>query len=240
MSALVTRRAPPTFVAFAAGAIIAAAFAAPAIIALSQGLVAPSESRLTRAIVAAFGGITLPILGATVAGWFLGVGTRPRSRADVLVAAGLPPMRAVLPMLGAAIAVASLGASLVGAVVVAAVRAHHHLGGAAMSMRDAFGTAWALMLGAAAWTSIAALLVAHTGRAGRGWIVVAIDLGLRLLPGAMAWVAPSAHVANLLGAPPPASFVHVPVLSQGLSVVFLAVIALFATAGAARRYQGAP
>ena len=241
MSALVaTRPAPTAAVAFAAGAILAAAFAAPAVIALSQGLMAPTEMRLTRAVVGAFGGITLPIIGATVAGWFFGVGTRSRSRADLLVAAGLPPMRAVLPILGIAIGVAALGASLVAAVIVAVLRAHHHLGSSSLITRDAFGTAWAVMLGAAWWTSLASLLVARSGKSGRAWFVVAIDLGLRLLPGAVAWVAPSAHVANMLGAPPPVSFVHVPVLPQWLSVAVLLAIAIVAAAGAARRYRGAP
>ena len=241
MSALVTpRRAPPAGVAFAAGVVLAAAFAAPGVIALSQGLIAPSEPRLTRALVAAFGGITLPIVGATVAGWSFGVGTRTRTRADLLVAAGMPELRAAWPMLAVALAVAAGGSSLVAGVVVAALRAHHHLGAGSLAMRDALGTAWAVMLGAAAWTSLAALLVARSGRAGRAWFVVAIDLGLRLLPGAVSWVAPSSHVANLLGAPPAASFVHVPVLAQSLSVVALLAFALVAGAAAVRRYQGAP
>ena len=241
MSALVApRKMPPAALAFAAGAVVAAAFAAPAVIALSQGLIAPSEPRLTRALVGAFGGITLPIVGAAVASWFFGVGTRARTRADLLVAAGLPELRAAWPLLAVAIAVAAGGSSLVAALVVAALRAHHHLGAGSLLVRDALGTAWAVMLGAAAWTSLAALLVARSGRAGRAWFVVAIDLGSRLLPGAVAWAAPSSHVANLLGAPPGASLVHVPVIAQSLSVVALLALSLVAGAAAARRYQGAP
>jgi len=232
---------PPTLPRTAiVAAIVALAFAAPSIVSVLQGRGIANETRLSRAMLSCFGGITLPILGAAVAGNLLGVNSRARRRLDRLVAAGLDPRRALLGPFLSTIVVTSLAAALVGAVVVTALRSTLHLGTTKLVSLDALGTAWTLGVGAATWTAPALVLVAKTGRPGRGYFVVLIDLGTRLLPGALAWVAPSAHVSNLLGAAPPRSFVHIPVLDQRVSsIVLLLLLALFSFL-ATRRYQGAP
>ena len=221
-------------------AIVTLAFAAPSIVSVLSGRGIANETRLSRAMLSCFGGITLPILGAAVAGNLLGVNSRARRRLDRLVAAGLDPRRALPGPYAVTVLVAAFSAGLVSAVVISALRSTLHLGTTKLAAIDALGSAWSVGLGAATWTSIALVLVAKTGRPGRGYLAVLIDLGTRLLPGAFAWVAPSAHVSNLLGAAPPPSLVHVPVLDQRLSsIVLVASFALFSYL-ATRRYTGAP
>jgi hypothetical protein len=106
-------------------------------------------------------------------------------------------------------------------------------------VEDLFGTAWANALGATTWTAIGLACVAPSGRPSRGAIPLALDLVTRILPGAAAWIAPSAHVGNLLGAPPSRGVVAVPVLPQPASAAALIAIAVVAAAIAIRRYVGA-
>lgn len=235
-----SRRPPPLVLAMVLAFVVAFAFAAPALLAISHALVEVDESRITRAMVASFAGVSLPVVGAAIAAMYFGIGTRSRSRADALVAAGLDPRRAVMvPLLSAIVAAASASA-LVGAVVIVVVRTHFHVGSGGVIATDVLATAWALVLGAALWTSIASALIARSGRAGRGFLAVGFDLASRLLPGGVAWLAPSSHVANLLGAAPPQGIVHVPVLAQGSSVLVLATLTLVATGLSAIRYRGRP
>lgn len=222
----------------AVGAIVAAAFSAPAAVRLMTGRLAPTESRLGDAVVSAFGGVTLPILAAAIAATALGAGSHLRARADRRVAAGLEPTRAVAAPVVIAVAGAMISAAVVGALVVVLLRVALGLRG--MLIYDAFATAWGNALGAAAWSGIALAFVMRGGRAARAYWVIAIDLATRLLPGALAWIAPSAHVGNVLGAPPPRGFVHVPVLPQLASVLFLILLAAVSVAFALRRYRGAP
>ncbi|MBI2392751.1 MAG: hypothetical protein HYV09_24410 [Deltaproteobacteria bacterium] len=222
------------------GALVAMAFAAPATISLVRGQLAPTESRLGEAIAHAFGGVTLPILAAAVAAGVLGDGSPVRARVDRLVAAGADPRRVLLRPILLAMIAATLAGALASTLTVALLRLSLRLGAPSLLLFDMLASAWATMLGAAAWTGLAALLVARTGRPVRAWLVVAIDLVTRLVPGALAWIAPSAHVENVLGAPPPRGFVHVPVVPQLASVAALLAIAVISTAIAARRYQGTP
>ena len=219
-------------------AILALAFAAPALLGAAHGLGAATERRLGLEIVQAFGGITLPVVGAAVAAIFLANGSRMRSWADALVSAGETPTRAILRPVLTAIACAAVATSIVGAAVVVALRVKHHLGTGGAIASDALYTAWSMALGAAAWTALAAALVVRTGRAGRGYLLVAIDLGSRLLPGGTSWLAPSTHVANLLGAPPPRGIVHVGVLPQWASIAALGAMAVVGVAAAVKRYAG--
>lgn len=220
--------------------LLTLAFATPATLQLAQGLLAPTESRFGDAIASALGGVTLPLVAAAVVASVFGSGSRLRAHVDRLVAAGAEPRaviaRPLLVTMFAAIAATALGAAL----TVLLLRAALHLGGAALVSSDMLATAWGAALGCAAWTGLAALLVVRSGRAVLGWMVVAIDLVLRLVPGAGAWLSPSAHVQNVLGAPPPRGFVHVPVLPQLASVGVLLVLAVATAALAARRYDGPP
>ena len=222
------------------GALLALAFAAPALLGATHGAGISSERRLERALVQAFDGITLPIVAAAIVAMLLSTGSVVRARADALVAAGMPAGRAVLRPLLLAVACAAVASALVGAAVVVVLRVRHHLGPGSLVIGDALGTAWAMTLGAAAWTTLAAALVVRNGRGSNGYLIVLLDLGARLLPGGAAWLAPSAHVANLLGAPPPAGLVHAPVLPQWVSVVVLAGFALLGGAATVRRYVGRP
>ncbi len=215
------------------GAIIALAFAAPATLKLFQGQLGPNESRLGDALAGAFGGITLPIVAAAIAASVLGGTTR--GRADRLVAAGGEPGKLIARPLALAVIAAIVASAVAGALTVVLLRVSLRLGTGGAIAFDIGATAWANALGAAAWTSIAAAFVTRSGRPARAWIVVGIDLLSRLLPGAAAWIAPSAHVENVLGAPPPRGFVHVPELSQ-----WIVVIAVIGIAIAVRRYAGTP
>ena len=222
----------------AVGAVLALAFAAPATLKLLQGQLGPNESRLGEALADAFGGVTLPIVGAAIAASVLSGSLR--GRADRLVAAGGEPGKLIARPLALAVIAAVVASALAGSVTVLLLRSALKLGGGAMIVTDIGATAWANGLGAAAWTAVAAAFVTRSGRPMRAWIVVALDLLTRLLPGVASWVAPSAHIDNVLGAPPPRGFVHVPVLSQWISVAALLAMAALGVAVAIRRYAGAP
>jgi len=222
----------------AVGAVIALAFAAPATLKILQGQLGPSESRLSDALASAFGGITLPIVAAAIAAGVLGGSLRART--DRLVAAGGEPSKLIVRPLVFAVLAAVLASAVAGAITVVLLRSALKLGGAAMIVTDVGATAWANSLGAAAWTSVACAFVMRSGKPARAWIVVAVDLSTRVLPGFASWLAPSAHIDNVLGAPPPRGFVHVPVLSQWISVALLIAMAAAGVAIAVRRYAGAP
>jgi hypothetical protein len=222
----------------AVGTVIALAFAAPATIKLLQGRLGPNESRLGEALADAFGGITLPIVAAAIAASVLGGALR--GRVDRLVAAGGEPQKLIARPLAFAVLSAVLASALAGAITVLLLRSALKLGGGSLIVTDIGATAWANALGAAAWTAVAAAFVTRSGRPVRAWIVVPFDLLTRLLPGAASWFAPSAHVDNVLGAPPPRGFVHVPVLSQWISVALLIAMTATAIAIAVRRYAGTP
>lgn len=240
MTALRARPDPGALRAGAAAAAIALSFCAPSMYALARGIVGPSESRLASALVSSFGGLTLPLAGIAVASVFFAAGSRSRARADRLVAAGASPRSAMSGLLATAVLVAALSCAVVGAIVVGALRVRFHLGSARLITTDVLGTMWALCLGGAAWTAIAIAFVARSGRLSRAWIVVAIDVVTRLLPAGAAWIAPTNHVANLLGAPPPSGFFRAPMVSQGASVVTLLVLVAIASAVSTRRYRGQP
>jgi hypothetical protein len=214
------------------------AFAAPATLRVLGGTLPATESRLGDAIASAFGGLTFPLSAAAVAAMLFGAGTRSRGRIDRLVAAGSEPDRAVMPTIGAALLATVVGAVSAGIVTVVLLRSILHL--STYFAADVFGTAWANALGAAAWSALAVAFVIGTGKPGRAYLVVAVDLATRLLPGAIAWIAPSAHVGNVLGAPPPRGFLRVPILPQLASVGFLLVLAALAAFVASRRYRGRP
>jgi hypothetical protein len=106
---------------------------------------------------------------------------------------------------------------------------------------DMGASAWSVAVAAAAWTAIAAAVVARGARPARGFVVaIALALVTRLLPGGAAWLSPSAHLGNLLGAPPPRGLVVVPVLPQLASVLVLLTIAAVFGVVAMRRYSGPP
>lgn len=224
--------------AFSTAAIITLAFAAPATVRLFQGRLTPDESRLGDALASALGGITLPIVGAASVVAVLGAGSALRTRADRLVAAGALPENVIRRPLIIAVASAAIASALAGALTVILLRTSLHLGTGRLLAEDVLATSWAMILGASAWSTLAAVFVVRTGRAARAWIVVGIDLLTRLIPGAVAWVAPSAHVGNVLGAPPPRGFIAVPVLPQLASVAVLILLAVFSALVAIRRYQG--
>ena len=219
-------------------AIITLAFAAPATVRLFVGTLSPDESRLGDALASALGGVTLPIVGAATVVAVLGAGSALRIRADRLVAAGALPETTIRRPLLIAVAAAALASALAGALTVILLRTSLHLGSGRLIAEDVAATSWAMILGASAWSTLAAVFVIRTGRAARAWIVVGIDLLTRLIPGALAWLAPSAHVGNVLGAPPPRGFIAVPVLPQLASVALLIMLAGFSALIAVRRYQG--
>jgi hypothetical protein len=221
-------------------AIITLAFAAPATLKLFQGTLSPNEARLGDALASALGGVTLPIVAAATAASIFGAGSALRTRADRLVAAGALPREVIGRPLSIALGSAAIASAIAGALTVVLLRSSLKLGGAGLLAHDAAATAWAMILGATAWTAFASLFVVRTGKAARAWIVVGVDLLTRLIPGAVAWVAPSAHVGNVLGAPPPRGFVHVPVIPQIASVGILLVMAALFAALCVRRYQGTP
>ena len=216
---------------------ITLAFAAPATLRVLTGALPSTESRLGDAIASAFGGLTFPLAAAAVAASLFGAGTRARHRIDRRVAAGAEPTAAVMPIIGVALAGTIAGAVLGGVLTVLLLRTILHLH--AYFLADVLGTAWANALGAAAWSSLAIAFVVGSARPARAYLVVAVDLVTRLLPGAIAWIAPSAHLSNVLGAPPPRGFLRVPVLPQLVSVAFLIVVAALFAFMASRRYRGA-
>jgi hypothetical protein len=221
-------------------ALLPLAFAAPALIGLGpRPAGAPTEARLAQLMFHAFGGISLPVVACVVAAFALGAGAPLRARLDRLVAAGLAPTRAAPRVLGLAIGVASIVPALVAAITVTLLRLAHHLGAGGALLADAAGSAWAVFLGGAAWSALAALVVARSGRGARAYWLILVELGVRLLPGGAAWLSPSAHVGNLLGAMPPRSIIAAPVLPQWVSVIALALVAVSGTALAVRRYRAA-
>ncbi len=222
------------------GAAIIVAFSAPAVLRLASGLLAPTESRFGDAIASALGGVALPVLAAAIVTALLAESAPLRIRADLLVSAGVAPRRLVPRLLGTTLLAAIVSAVIASVAVVVMVRVSLRLRTPGMMVQDVLGTAWAVTVGTAAWTAIAAAFAIRSARGARAWLVVPIDLVTRLVPGALAWIAPSAHVANLLGAPPPRGFAHVPVLPQLASVGVLSALAVLASLVALRRYRGAP
>lgn len=221
-------------------AIITLAFAAPATLKLFGGTLSPNEARLSDAVASALGGVTLPIVAAATAASVLSHTASLRARADRLVAAGALPRDVVWRPLVLALFAATVASALAGGLTVLLLRTALKLGGAGLVAHDIAATAWAMLLGGAAWTALASAFVIRSGRAARAWLVVGLDLLSRLIPGALAWLSPSAHVGNVLGAPPPRGFVHVPVIPQLASVAVLVALAALFVFLAARRYQGAP
>ncbi len=224
----------------ALAALLPLAFAAPAFVGLGAGPGGPDEAHLTRLMTDAFGGVSLPVVGCVVVAFALDAGAPLRARLDRLVAAGLPPARAARRGIALAVAIAAIVPALVAASTATLLRLAHHLGGARLALGDAAGSAWAVLLGGAAFGALAALVVARSGRGTRAYWLLLADLASRLLPGGAIWLSPSAHVGNLLGAMPPRSIVAVPVLPQWVSVVILLAIAAAASLGAVRRYRAAP
>lgn len=227
--------------ATAAGLAITLLFAAPSTLRLLAGQLGPSEAELGRAIASALSGITLPLACAAIAASVLGARSRVRLREDRLVAAGLAPTTSARRLIALVLVAAFAAAALGGALTIVLLRVALRLRAPGLVVYDALATAWAAGLGALAWAGIAGAAIVRTGRAPRAFaLVVILDLVSRLLPGALAWIAPSAHVANLLGAPPPRGFVHVPVLPQEASLVFLSIVAAGLALLTVRRYAGAP
>jgi hypothetical protein len=221
-------------------ALLPLAFAAPALIGLGPRPVgAPTEARLAQLMLHAYGGISLPVVGCVVAAFALGAGAPLRARLDRLIAAGLAPTRVAPRAIGLAVVVASVVPALVAALTVTLLRLAHHLGAGGVLLADAAGSAWAVFLGGAAWSALAALVVARSGRGARAYWLILAELGLRLLPGGAAWLSPSAHVGNLLGAMPPRSIIAAPVLPQWVSVLALAAVAVAGSLLAIRRYRAA-
>ncbi len=230
----------PGLRALALAPMVLLAFAAPAIFVLARGHMVIGESQLGRVVVRAFGGISLPVLASVIAALTLSRDAIVRRRADLRVAAGEEPTRALARPLTHALVCIVASALLGSLVVVAALRVHLHLGSAREIVLDVLGTTWAVSLGGVAWLALAAALVVRSGRGVTAFLLIPLDLVSRLLPGAAQWFVPSSHVANLLGAPPPEGFVHVPVLPQLASVGALVVFAALGLAITARRYRGVP
>lgn len=220
--------------------VITLFFAAPATLALWQGQLAPTEPRLGTAIARAFGGITLPLVAAALVASLFGVSSPVRAHLDRLVAAGAEPRAVILRPLVLALVAAVAATALGSMLTVVLLRVALRLGSSGLLVQDALGTAWGSLLGVAAWIGLAAPFVLTSGRPARAFVVVAIDLLTRLLPGGAAWLAPSAHVENVLGAPPPRGFIHVPVLPQLASVSVLLLLAALGLVLSVRRYQGPP
>ena len=219
--------------------VVDLASASPATFRVVRGALAPTEGRLGDAVASAFSGVTLPIAAAVVVGSVLVSGAPLRAHVDRLVAAGLEPRAVIGRPLALALAASALSGALAGGLTLGLLRAILHLGPPSFALFDVLATGWAVACGALAWTGLASAFAIRSGRPARAWSVVAIDLLSRLLPGGAAWLAPSAHVGNLLGAPPPRGLVPVPALPQGVSVAVLLSLALVASFVAARRYQGA-
>jgi hypothetical protein len=216
------------------------AFASPVLGALAQRPPASTERALTRLVVGAFGGLSLPIVAAAVAATIFAAGAPIRARLDRLVAAGAAPSRVIARPVVLAIVVAALSAGVVAGLIDLVLRARLGLAHGSLVALDTLGSAWAVSLGAAAWSALAIPTVARGGKGARAFLLVGVDLASRLLPGGAAWLAPSAHVENVLGAPPSARAVPVPVIPQLASVVVLLVIAVAGAVVTTRSYDGAP
>lgn len=227
-----TARAGLAFVA------VALALATPALVA-APALRSVDELTFGRAVARAFSGVTFPVAGAVLAVLLLSKTSRIRRGADRLVGAGLPPARAARFLVLVTLLCAVGVAAPLGAAVVATLRGAAHLGPTDLAVRDVLGTAWAAALGAAAWTAVGAAFLARSGQPSRALLVLAIDLPTRMLPGGAAWLAPGAHLDNVLGAPPPRGLLPVPVLPQLVSVAALVAVALLGAWIALLRYEAA-
>lgn len=220
------------------GTLILLAFAAPTFVTATHSTI--TEMSLGRLIVSTFGGLTLSVFGAVSAALLWNKNSPLRARADALVSFGLSTKTAALPIFLTAVVLCALWAAVLGASFVSLLRGTSTLSQKNIWMHDAIGTAWSVGLGTTFWFCFAIALMARSGKSKFAYVVIAIDLVSRLLLGPAAWLSPSNHIANVLGAPPPTSLIRVPILSQSVSVGTLITLSVGLFFLALVRYQGRP
>jgi hypothetical protein len=175
-------------------------------------------------LLGAYGTLVLPLLAYAIVGAALGAGSVSRSTAPV-VALGASPKLAAM----ATVAVAVLACALIAAVLTAATALVAHGSADPPRARDAVASAYAGMLGGAAYASWF-IFGASLGRRGGGrTALLVIDWVLGAGSGAAALVTPRGHVRSLLGGTPPMD------LSERASACGLVLIALAAAVLTIRR-----
>lgn len=208
-------------VAIGAWTLLAVAFA---LAARSRGVAHGAD----RVLLDAFAALVLPLTSLTLVGALLGARSLAGS-GTALVSFGAAPGRVAAVTCALAVA----GCALVGAVLAALVAVLAHGSSDPPVAGDAVASAYAGLLGGAAYGGWFAL-GASFGRRGGGRIVaLVVDWVLGAGPGAVAILTPRAHVRNLLGGTPPMGW---PERASAAALVVLAVA--FAAASVSRSRRG--
>lgn len=196
-------------------------------LAVAVALTAHSRSAAHGAdhvLIATYGAYVLPLLAYGLVGALVGWQSL-RSSAAPAVAFGAPPVRAA----SAVVAVAAGACMAAGALLAAAVAVVAHGVDDPPLVRDALVSAYAGVLGGAAYGAWFSLGAAFGRRGGGRSLFLVVDWVLGATRGAGALVTPRGHVRSLLGGAGPMD------LSQRTSAIALVVLALVAAALAARR-----
>ena len=198
--------------------------------ALAVGFAAATRARgvahgADHVLVDAYGALVLPLLAYTLVGAVVGArGTLGAATAQV-VAFGAAPVRAAAVTAGLAV----LACAGMAAALAAAVAAVAHGASDPPVAGDALASAWVGGLGGAAYAAWFAMGATLGRRGGGRTVLLVVDWALGVGHGAVALVAPRAHVRSLLGGAGPMD------LSGHASAAALVVITVAALAIAVRR-----
>jgi hypothetical protein len=219
-------RTPRSLLTLGAWCLLAVGFA---IAARASG----SSHGADHALVGAYGALVLPLLAHALVGAVVGSSSsNARSLAAStapLVSFGASPARAA----AVAVGVAVVACAALGAVLAAAVALLAHGADDPPAAADALASAYAGLLGGAAYAAWFAA-GASFGRRGTGrTVLLVVDWLLGAGHGAVALVTPRAHLRNLLGGDAPMG------LSGRASTAVLVALAVVCAALAVRRARSA-
>ena len=211
-------RTPRPLLAMAGWCVLAAGFAAAA---RARGVAHGAD----HVLVDAYGALVLPLFAYTLVGAVVGARGSMGAATAQLVAFGAAPARAAAVTAGVAV----LGCAGAAAAMAAAVAVVAHGASDPPLAGDALASAYAGALGGAAYAAWFAMGATLGRRGGGRTVLLVLDWVLGVGHGAVAVVAPRAHVRSLLGGSGPMDW------SGRASAVALVVIAAVALAIAVRR-----
>jgi hypothetical protein len=149
-------------------------------------------------LVGAYGALVLPLLAYALVGAVVGARSLAASTAP-LVSFGAPPARAAAVAIGVAVA----ACAALGAVLAALVALVAHGADDPPAAADALASAYAGLLGGAAYAAWFAVGASFGRRGGGRTVLLVADWLFGVGHGATALVTPRAHLRNLLGGDSP-------------------------------------
>lgn len=215
-------RTPRALLTLGAWCLLAVGFA---LAARARG----SSHGADHALVGAYGALVLPLLAYALVGAVVGSARSLAASTAPLVSFGASPTRAA----AVAVGVAVLACAAVGAVLAAVVALVAHGADDPPAAADALASAYAGLLGGAAYAAWFAAGASFGRRGGGRTVLLVADYVLGAGRGAIALVTPRAHLRNLLGGEPPMAW------SGRASTALLVVLAVVCALVAVRRARSA-